>query len=119
MESAGLPRGVLFSCSHAEDGPSVDVHELVESLGERGLQTPLILRFPEIACHRIGQLQSAFREAISLWGYSNAFHGVFPVKANQDADLVRAVAAHGASTGYGLEVGSRAELALVLGVLPP
>ena len=38
-------------------GEAVDVLEVVEVLGERGLQTPLLLRFPDIVAHRLRQLQ--------------------------------------------------------------
>lgn len=38
-------------------GDAIDVLEVVHVLEERGLQTPLLLRFPDIIGHRLRQLQ--------------------------------------------------------------
>ena len=38
-------------------GDAIDVLEVVHVLEERGLQTPLLLRFPDIVGHRLRQLQ--------------------------------------------------------------
>ena len=95
--------------------------ELVSFLQQReGLSTPLILRFPTIACHRLEALGEAFRSAIERFEYQGAFRSVFPVKSNPDRELLSSLLAHSASRGrpLGLEVGSKSELAMALSLLP-
>jgi arginine decarboxylase len=41
-------------------GEEVDVLEVVQVMAARGLQTPLLLRFPDIVAHRLRQLQVRF-----------------------------------------------------------
>lgn len=83
----------------------------------RGLHTPLILRFPDVLGDRVGRLAGAFGIAISRAAYPAPYRGVFPVKCNHDADAIAAVLEFGAAHGFGLEVGSKAELALAAAAL--
>ena len=62
-------------------------------------------------------VQGCFDAAIARYAYSGAYRGAFPVKCNHDRDLVAAVMAAGARSGWGLEVGSRPELLLAMSAL--
>jgi arginine decarboxylase len=63
------------------------------------------------------KLQEAFAGAITRHAYGGAYRGVFPVKCNHDAHLVASIVQHGAPYGFGLEVGSKSELVMVMAVL--
>ena len=41
----------------AGEGPVIDLFHLTRAVQARGLQPPLLLRFPEIVAHRMQQLQ--------------------------------------------------------------
>ncbi|KFM25670.1 Biosynthetic arginine decarboxylase [Auxenochlorella protothecoides] len=105
-----------------EDGPAVDLPQLVEHLKERGLLPPLLLRFPSIACHRLEKLRDAFRAAIERFEYQGCFRSVFPVKSNPDRLLLQGMLdyswSHEHGHGLGLEVGSKAELTMALSMIP-
>ncbi|KAL6771085.1 hypothetical protein ACKKBF_B33855 [Auxenochlorella protothecoides x Auxenochlorella symbiontica] len=105
-----------------EDGPAVDLPQLVEHLKERGLLPPLLLRFPSIACHRLEKLRDAFRSAIERFEYQGCFRSVFPVKSNPDRLLLQGMLdyswSHEHGHGLGLEVGSKAELTMALSMIP-
>ena len=46
------------------DERSIDLLELVENLGRRGVHTPLLIRFNDILDSRVRGLNDCFREAI-------------------------------------------------------
>lgn len=101
------------------DDREVDVHRLVQALHRQGLRTPVLLRFLDIVGDRIERLNKAFEAAIDRFEYQGPYQGVFPVKCNHDKDLIRAIVKAGAPFNFGLEVGSKAELAMVMSVLAP
>lgn len=41
----------------AENGPAIDLPQLVDHLKGQGLLPPILLRFPSIACHRLEKLR--------------------------------------------------------------
>eukprot|EP00899_Mesostigma_viride_P007390 jgi/Mesvir1/16652/Mv10190-RA.2 len=95
----------------------IDVLELLQSLGKRGLSAPLLLRFPEIVCDRVRRLQECFDEAIYNFGYESTFQGVFPVKCNHDRHVLEAAVSFGSRYAFGLEAGSKPELLIAMSVL--
>ncbi|GLJ19788.1 hypothetical protein SUGI_0358620 [Cryptomeria japonica] len=52
------------------------------------MTTPLIIRFPDVLCHRFEALQCAFNTTIALQRYDSHFQGVYFVKRNQDRYVV-------------------------------
>jgi arginine decarboxylase len=93
---------------------SLDLKELADQLQTRGIQLPILLRFPGILQHRIGELAEAFRAAINEAGYQNRYMCVFPIKVNQTRQVVEEVHEFGRPFGFGLEAGSKPELLAVL-----
>ena len=75
------------------------------------------LCLPSTADARRMAVQGCFDAAIARYAYSGAYRGAFPVKCNHDRDLVAAVVAAGAKSGWGLEVGSKPELLLAMSAL--
>lgn len=98
-------------------GGSLDLYELVESLKQRNLALPLLIRFSDILEDRIDRLNSCFARAIARYSYKNVYRGVFPVKCNQHRQLVQDLVRFGQPHHFGLEAGSKPELMIALATL--
>jgi arginine decarboxylase len=96
------------------DGFACSLAEIVQDLREEGRPLPVMLRFPQILEARVVELNEAFRKAIKKYHYQGEYRGLFPVKVNQRRMVVETVAKAGKPFAYGLEAGSKAELALIL-----
>lgn len=92
----------------------IDLKQLVDSLGVRGLHTPVLLRFPDILRERIRDISESFQKAIEENEYQGDYSCVFPIKVNQQRHIVEEIATIGAEYGFGLEAGSKPELLAVL-----
>ena len=97
----------------------VDLFELVESISDRGVGLPLLVRFSDIVGHRIDELNESFVEAMKDCGYGGHYRGVYPLKVNQQRHLVETIVESGKDWGYGLEAGSKAELLIALSLTGP
>jgi len=95
---------------------SIDVKELVDQLQHRGIQLPILLRFTDILKHRISEMADAFGKAIGEYGYQNKYSCVYPIKVNQQRQVVEEVLNIGKQYGFGLEAGSKPELLAVLAI---
>jgi len=93
-----------------EQGVTIDLHEVVQTLREDGLEAPILLRFDALLRARVQELNQAFRNAIQEYEYGAHYRGVFPIKVNQDRWVVDSLLAAGREYGMGLEVGSKPEL---------
>lgn len=94
----------------------MDLKKLVDQLVMRGIQAPILIRFGQILKHRLGEIHQAFLNAIAEHNYRNKYVCVFPIKVNQQRQVVEEVYAYGRPFGFGLEAGSKPELLAVLGV---
>lgn len=94
----------------------IDILELIEGLRERGLSTPVLLRFTDILRHRLHELADAFRKAMAEHDYKGGYHCVYPIKVNQQRHVVEEIRDIGGPLGFGLEAGSKPELLVVLGM---
>ncbi|MEM9881998.1 MAG: biosynthetic arginine decarboxylase [Planctomycetota bacterium] len=99
-------------------GPRLDLHRMVGDLQQRGLRTPILLRFPDVLGDRLGRLADAFADAIAERGYAGGYRGVYPIKVNQQRHVVGDLIRHGKPRGFGLEAGSKPELLAVLALCP-
>jgi arginine decarboxylase len=107
-------RGRVTVRPRQDEGPEVDLLEVIEGLQARGLTTPLLLRFPELLEHRMREIYGAFQEAINENGYRGKYIAVYPIKVNQQRHVVDEVYRYGAELGFGIEVGSKPELLAAL-----
>jgi len=98
-------------------GGSLDLCDLVESLKQRNLALPLLIRFSDILEDRIERLNSCFARAIARYNYKNVYRGVFPVKCNQHRQLIQDLVRFGQPHHFGLEAGSKPELMIALATL--
>ncbi|MGB3560125.1 MAG: biosynthetic arginine decarboxylase, partial [Geitlerinemataceae cyanobacterium] len=98
-------------------GGSLDLYELVESLRQRNLELPLLIRFSDILADRIERLNACFSKAIARYNYPGIYRGVFPVKCNQQRHLIEELVRFGKPYQFGLEAGSKPELLIALASL--
>jgi arginine decarboxylase len=96
---------------------SIDLKELVDEVRERGIGLPLLIRFSEIVQARVVELNEAFSQAMSEYGYRGLYRGVYPIKVNQDRYLVQRLVEYGRPYHFGLEAGSKPELLAVMAML--
>ncbi len=95
---------------------ALDISELIDQLRHRGIQLPILLRFTDILKHRIGEIAEAFDKSIEEYDYQNKYACVYPIKVNQQRQVVEEVLSFGKQYGFGLEAGSKPELFAVLAV---
>lgn len=93
---------------------SVDLKDLIDSLQERGIQLPILLRFTDILRHRVGEIHDAFKKAIDEYEYQGSYCCVYPIKVNQQRHVVEEILDFGKPYHFGLEAGSKPELLAVL-----
>ncbi|HEY5657183.1 MAG TPA: biosynthetic arginine decarboxylase, partial [Myxococcota bacterium] len=111
------PAGRVEVRPRGSDGPRIDLLELVQNLEQRGLSTPLLIRFSDILASRVRGLAQAFRQAIEEYEYRGAYRGVYPIKVNQQRHVVEEIIQYGKDLGVGLEAGSKPELLIALALL--
>jgi len=106
--------GTVAITPRGPEGPAIDLDELVRGLAERGVQTPVLLRFDDILHHRLSAISEAFADAIAEEDFGGRFAGVFPIKVNQQRHVCEEILKAGLPLGFGLEAGSKPELLAVL-----
>ncbi len=101
---------------HPEKDPerSIDLKQLVDTLVLRGISLPILVRFAEILKHRLGELHNAFATAINEHKYQGSYCCVYPIKVNQQRQVVEEVLEFGKPFKFGLEAGSKPELLAVM-----
>ncbi|MGA0368638.1 MAG: arginine decarboxylase, partial [Kiritimatiellia bacterium] len=88
--------------------------QMIGELSERGIEAPLMLRFGNILEHRLRLINESFRKVIQAAGYKAPFKGVFPIKVNQQHQVIEQICAFGKAYHHGLEAGSKPELIAAL-----
>ena len=89
---------------------AVDLAPIVARAHTRKLQTPLIVRFPQILETQMHRLQGALSRSIQECAYQGYAQCVFPFKVNQRREFIDALVVSGRPLKYGIEVGTKAEL---------
>lgn len=95
----------------------VPLLDIVNGISDRGLDMPVLLRIENILDAQLFRLNNAFRTAIEDSGYQNSYRGVYPIKVNQQAQVVEEIADFGARYQHGFEVGSKPEMIAALATL--
>lgn len=93
-----------------QGGPEISVNEIIQEIKARGYNMPVLLRIENILDSQISRIHHCFHDAIVQLGYKGEYRGVFPIKVNQQQQVVEEIADFGKSFHHGLEVGSKAEL---------
>ncbi len=99
-----------------EDGESysISLKEIVDGLQDRGTALPVLLRFRDLLHSRIALLNNSFRKAIKDINYQGSYRGVYPIKVNQQRQVIEEITEFGKQYHYGLEAGSKPELIAAL-----
>ncbi len=108
------PNGHLLVHPDKDPTKSIDLKQLVDRLQVRGIDLPILLRFTEILQHRLGELHGVFATAMKDSGYRGEYCCVYPVKVNQQRQVVEEVLRFGKPYHFGLEAGSKPELLAVI-----
>jgi len=108
---------VTVSPTKDEDDAQVSIPEIISGVLERGLNMPVILRFENLLDSQISFLNKSFCEAITTLEYKGKYQGVYPIKVNQQQQVVHEVTKFGKNYHHGLEVGSKAELIAAMSLI--
>jgi len=98
---------------------SINLGKLVAEMEDRGMPLPLLVRFNDILHDRIDRLCDAFANARTRFDYQGQYRAVYPIKVNQQHDVVEQLLKYGGEERFGLEAGSKPELMAVLAVARP
>ncbi len=93
---------------------TVSLHQIARGLRDRGMSLPVLLRFGDLLDASIAALNNGFAQAIEKLQYKGRYRGVYPIKVNQQQQAIEEVCQFGRRYHYGLEAGSKAELAIAL-----
>ena len=93
---------------------SIDLKELIDQLQARGIQLPILVRFTDILRHRVSEIHAAFQKSIEEFDYKGKYCCVYPIKVNQQRQVVEEILDFGKPFQFGLEAGSKPELLAVM-----
>lgn len=108
--------GNVFVHPTKEPDRGIDLKQLVDTLEWRGISLPILIRFADILKHRLGEMHQAFDNSIREHGYQGGYCCVYPIKVNQQRQVVEEVFQFGRAYNFGLEAGSKPELLAVLAI---
>jgi arginine decarboxylase len=107
------PAGHVLVHPTKDTEKAIDLKQLTDHLQLRGIGLPVLIRFKDILRHRLGDIHNACKSAIAQHGYENKYICVYPIKVNQQRQVVEEVLDFGREYGFGLEAGSKPELLAV------
>lgn len=94
----------------------IDLSEVMDELELRDVESPVLLRFPDILDNRIEKTASCFQRAAEEYDYKAENFIIYPIKVNQIQPVVEEIISHGRKFNLGLEAGSKPELHAVIAV---
>lgn len=107
-------KGTLCVQPYGEDGPTIDIMDVIEDIQEKNLGFPCVIRFQDILRSRVENLNECFKKYIKEYDYGGQYFGVYPIKVNQLCEVVEEILDAGSPYHFGLEAGSKGELLTVL-----
>jgi arginine decarboxylase len=105
---------VVVRLRTTEAAADLSLMDIVAGIKARGLALPVLLRFSDILDSRVSLLNESFAKAIREVGYRGQYRGVYPIKVNQQEQVVEEITLFGKRYHHGLEAGSKAELTAAL-----
>ncbi|MBX3442997.1 MAG: biosynthetic arginine decarboxylase [Planctomyces sp.] len=97
----------------------LDLKALIDRLQLRGLDLPILVRFNGILKDRLRTLHDVFGQAIREHDYKGRYACVYPIKVNQQREVIEKIVEYGRQYGFGLEAGSKPELLAVIAMTEP
>ncbi len=107
-------KGHIVISPDGQNGPKVDLFELVQAVQDRDIELPLLFRFNGILRHRVRSIYQAFENAIKEQNYGGRYFPAYPIKVNQQRHIVDVLCQVGTEVNLGIEVGSKPELMAAL-----
>jgi arginine decarboxylase len=110
-------QGEMYVSPRADKQHMTPLSSIVQKLEAKNINLPVLVRFPQILHQRVHGLCHAFNEAIEEYEYQNRYLLVYPIKVNQQKEVVDEILASQAALEtkqLGLEAGSKPELLAVL-----
>ena len=111
-------QGHLSVCPQGNRRRQIDLLLLMDELRKRNIQPPVLIRFMDILRDRVRTLHKCFQNACRQFKYEGDYHPVYPIKVNQQRQVVEAMIQAGRRANLGLEVGSKPEQLAVLALSP-
>ncbi|TVS01807.1 MAG: biosynthetic arginine decarboxylase [Rhodobacteraceae bacterium] len=96
------------------DAPPASLPALLHALDARGIHSPVLVRVGAFLKRELERLNNSFARAIAVNEYNAPYRGVFPIKVNQQAEVIDRIVEYGRPFRFGLEAGSKPELILAL-----
>jgi arginine decarboxylase len=93
---------------------AVSLAQIIRGMRDRGTQLPVLIRFGDLLRWRIDELNEGFAAAIREGNYQGVYRGVYPIKVNQQQEVIEEITRYGRKYHYGLEAGSKPELIAAL-----
>jgi arginine decarboxylase len=115
--SIGENGDVIVTPDGADQGPSISLFDVAKEIETRGLSMPVLLRIENILGSQIKLLHDTFNKVIREYEYKGNYQGVFPIKVNQQEQVVEAISQFGREYNHGLEAGSKSELIAAISML--
>lgn len=95
----------------ADKAIELDLYEIAQSLNDRQLSLPVLVRFTDILKDRVTRLDNAFKKACVNQAYTGNYTPVYPIKVNQQRQVIEGVLS---ADNIGLEAGSKPELLAIM-----
>ncbi len=108
---------VVVTPAGEDHGPSLSLRKVVAEVEARGLSMPVLLRIENILGSQIKLLHDTFRKVIRENNYRGVYKGVFPIKVNQQEQVIEAISQFGRKYDHGFEAGSKSELIAAISML--
>ena len=89
----------------------LDLYEIAQSLKDKNLSLPVLVRFTDVLKDRVTRLADAFEKACVSHNYHGQYTPVYPIKVNQQRQVVEGILS---AEKIGLEAGSKPELLAVM-----
>ena len=96
---------------------TVSLMDVVSGIRDRGMDMPVLLRFENLLDAQIRNLNESFHRSIKRNEYKGEYRGVFPIKVNQQQQVIEEIARFGERYSHGFEAGSKAELIAALAMV--
>ncbi len=110
-----LDNGEVALCDPMNPGYApISLPEILRDLDQRGIAAPVVLRVKSFLESEIQHINQGFADAIKRLNYTAPYRGVFPIKVNQQAQVVERIVEFGKPYDFGLEAGSKPELVVAL-----
>ena len=109
--------GEVYVSPRSDNAHQVPLSHIVKQLEQQHIGLPALVRFPQIVHQRVHNICNAFNQAIDEYKYENNYLLVYPIKVNQQKEVVDEILASQAQLEQkqlGLEAGSKPELLAVL-----